>query len=292
MTEGGRESHGVAGGRVLAAQAERLLRHRAGTCEGSDPEELHDMRVASRRLRAAVRAFGDAIPPKRRERLRKELRWLGRRLGGVRDLDVLLRRFEAGGAGLAPLRAALEREREKARARMVRALESRRFARLLLEIGKASRGEGRAPAAARAPAGEKAAPAAREAARRLVLKGDAALADPTPERLHRTRIRGKRLRYLLEFHRERFGPGGRKLVKRLVALQDLLGAHQDAVVAAAAVARVLDADEAPAPLAARLARERREAASLAKRWPALWKAIRPSLESIVTKKGDAGFGVP
>lgn len=286
------ETHGEAARRVFAAQAERLLRHRAGTREGSDPEALHDMRVATRRLRAAIRAFGDAVPPKRKERLRKDLRWLGRRLGGVRDLDVLLLRFEGGGKGLAPLRTALEREREKARERMLRALDSRRFSRILSEIGRAARGEGRAPVASRAPANERAAATARAAAARLLRKGDAALADPTAERLHATRICGKRLRYLLEFHRERFGPEGRRLVKRLVAMQDLLGEHQDAVVAAAAIERVLEAEGTTAALESRLARERREAASLARRWPARWREIRPSLESIGRKKGDAGSGVP
>jgi CHAD domain-containing protein len=93
-------------------------------------------------------------------------------------------------------------------------------------------------------------------ARRLFKLGNrtaARAARPTAEELHALRIRAKRLRYLLEFLRELTGRGGRRLVKRLVRLQDFLGAHQDAVVAAERLriaAGFADAQAQPAVLLA------------------------------------------
>jgi CHAD domain-containing protein len=63
---------------------------------------------------------------------------------------------------------------------------------------------------------------------------------PAATALHELRIRAKRLRYLLEFLGELTGRPGRRLVKRLVRLQDLLGEHQDAVVAAQFIERHLE----------------------------------------------------
>src|SRR5512139_176225 len=79
---------------VVAARkivARHILNVRAnihGTLDDLDPEFLHDFRVATRRLRSALRLFADILGPKRCEALRGELRWLGQLLGAVRDLDV------------------------------------------------------------------------------------------------------------------------------------------------------------------------------------------------------------
>ena len=78
---------------VFRKQLRRMLRHEPGTRLGDDIEELHDMRVASRRLRAAIRLFRPFLPA-RFDRLGAELRWLGGVLGDVRDLDVQIEQLE------------------------------------------------------------------------------------------------------------------------------------------------------------------------------------------------------
>lgn len=77
---------------ILSTQFSALRAREAGTRDGSDPEELHTMRVAIRRLRAAVRLFEPALRPEA-GRFREELGWVGGGLSAVRDLDVQLARL-------------------------------------------------------------------------------------------------------------------------------------------------------------------------------------------------------
>ena len=79
-----------AGRKVLRFHLARMLAREPGTRMGVDLEELHGMRVATRRQRAAWRVFGDSFRRKRTRRYRNGLREIAARLGAVRDLDVLL----------------------------------------------------------------------------------------------------------------------------------------------------------------------------------------------------------
>ena len=125
--------------RALRRHFARMLWNDPGTRMGLDPEFLHDMRVACRRVLAALRVFGKALPARRRQGLQRDITWLARELGRVRDLDIGQRRVEAeaeelGGdvpAALKPYREHLYRQHVKARRRMLRALDSRRFARFV-----------------------------------------------------------------------------------------------------------------------------------------------------------------
>ena len=74
---------------MLRRQLGVLREKEPGTRLGEDIEELHDMRVATRRLRAALALFSTVLPV-RAQTFREELGWLGRVLGAVRDLDVQL----------------------------------------------------------------------------------------------------------------------------------------------------------------------------------------------------------
>src|SRR6185436_7459859 len=85
---------GQVGLAVLRRHFSALLAKEPGTRLGDDVEELHDMRVASRRLRAALALFADSLPVASGE-LRAELGWVGRTIGGVRDLDVQLAQLES-----------------------------------------------------------------------------------------------------------------------------------------------------------------------------------------------------
>jgi triphosphatase len=220
---------------VLRRQLAALLAKEAGTRLGDDVEELHDMRVASRRLRAAIALFGDVLPAEA-ERLRPDLAWVGQTIGAVRDLDVQLQQLDRWTNGLAPsdqdalrrLRSLLEGQRARARAEMLQALDSPRYARLVRRLGTMLRsrsGARTAPARAVAPdLVEARHRALRKAKRQIGPDSDAAA-------FHRLRIAAKRYRYALEFLSDVYPGQTKRLIRQTVALQDVLGAHQDAHVA-------------------------------------------------------------
>jgi triphosphatase len=238
----GHEGVEQAARKIVARNLRRLRQNDPGTRLGEDPEALHDMRVATRRLRAVVRAFAPGVPRRLHGVFTEELRWLGSLLGSVRDLDVQLVNLASFGtaappghrAGLDEFRAYLERERNARRVEMLAGLESERYFTLLQQLEAFAYGPARRrpEAAAREPIGLVGRRAIKKAFKRLLRRGGAIQSAPAPEDLHALRIRAKRLRYLLEFLRELTGKPGRRLVKQLVQLQDLLGAYHDAVVAA------------------------------------------------------------
>jgi triphosphatase len=234
---------------VLRRQFAEMRDHEPGTRLGEDPEELHDMRVPTRRMRAAMKVFEEALP-ERAGWLREELRWVAHALGDVRDLDVQIERFQAWkeeaneevSGFLDRILSITHKRRAEARKNMLEALDSSRYDRLESSFAEMLR---RGPAAAlelaqtngKGQADEvvtAAAPALvsdryrkwRKAAKRLDESS-------SPEAFHDARKKGKRLRYTLEFVSEVYGKPVQKLVKHLKALQDDLGDHQDAVVAAA-----------------------------------------------------------
>jgi CHAD domain-containing protein len=117
--------------RVLTERLDALMEHEAGTRLGTDPEDLHDMRVASRRLRAALEAFAVCYRGKQFRRIAKQTKELTDALGGVRDSDVLLGRMAAYAETVPPderpaisgFIRRIEAERDAHRATMLRALD-------------------------------------------------------------------------------------------------------------------------------------------------------------------------
>jgi triphosphatase len=233
---------------VLRRQFAEMQDHEPGTRLGEDPEELHDMRVPTRRMRAAMKVFQGALP-ERASWLREELRWVAHALGDVRDLDVQIGRFQAwkreageeSSGFLDRILTITHKRREEARKNMLEILDSVRYERLLssfaemlrlgpvpeLELAQANGNDlADEPVTAAAPALiSRRYRKWRKAAKRL---------DETssPEAFHDVRKKGKRLRYTLEFVSEVYGEPVQQLVKPLKALQDDLGDHQDAIVAA------------------------------------------------------------
>jgi CHAD domain-containing protein len=230
--------------RILAFHLARMARHERGAREGQDLEELHDMRVATRRMRAALRTFAPHLDQKAYKPFRKALRRTGRVLGAVRDLDVFrektdryLQMFpEANRSGLDPLLAAWQAEHDRAREAMLAFLDGDEYVRFKKEFGRFLERPG--AGAATDPEGAQA-PRVRQAMPALVIAGYAAVRayedrvtggeTPLP-RFHELRIAAKRLRYTLEFFREALPAGARSLIEHLKALQDHLGDLQDAVV--------------------------------------------------------------
>jgi CHAD domain-containing protein len=218
---------------VLRRQFAEMRNHEGGTRLGEDPEELHDMRVPTRRMRAAIKVFRDALPERARW-FGEELRWVAQALEGWKqEAD------EESSRLLDKIICITEKRRAEARKDMLAVLDSDRYE--ILESSFAQmlrRGPGRefSQTNGHDPAGQPitaVAPALisrryrswRKAAKRLD-------ASSSPEAFHDARKKGKRLRYTLEFVSEVYGEPVQELVVPLKALQDDLGDHQDAMVAA------------------------------------------------------------
>jgi len=224
---------------VLRRHFAAFLAKEPGTRLGDDIEELHDMRVAGRRLRAALSLFADVLPPSAAQ-LGEDLKWVGHSLGPVRDLDVQLEQLdgwlvevpEADRDGLAALRSLLEAERSAAREAMLTDLDSRRYELFVGRFGRmlrSARGRRSGPASLPARA---VAPDLIDERFRAFRKAAEQIGEDSPSAdYHRVRIRGKRLRYALEFLSDLYPGRTRPLIKRVTALQDILGLHQDAEVA-------------------------------------------------------------
>ncbi|MDQ2964439.1 MAG: CHAD domain-containing protein [Chloroflexota bacterium] len=232
-----------AGRKVLRFHFARMLAREEGTRAGREPEDLHAMRVATRRMRAAWRVFGDGFRPGRTKRHRTRLRETAARLGAVRDLDVLIAGAESWQAelpdaereGLEPLVAAWRTYREDARLLLIRELDSDAHARFVesFRVFVQTEGEGALPVDATAPHRVRDTAASRAwAAYEKVRAYEPVLRWADVETLHELRIAAKWLRYTLEFVRETLDPGVELLVPRVVALQDHLGLMHDADVAA------------------------------------------------------------
>ena len=227
-------------------QARVLRREERRAWEGLDPEGVHQMRVAMRRIRAALKAFEPVLPPRRVRGLNTELRWAGRALGAVRDLDVyheaLNRHLKTVSAGearrLAPYRIYLNTVAQRRRRRLIATLGSRRFHRLRERLERFAE-RGPSQAATRRFRGllisAAAGPAVERWLKRVLRGGRAIDGSATAEQMHALRIQSKQLRYLLEFVRMRGAAAGdpaRRPIEEIKRLLDLMGIHQDAVVAA------------------------------------------------------------
>jgi CHAD domain-containing protein len=226
------ESAGEVAFAILRRHFAAMLAHEPGVRLGEDSEELHDMRVATRRLRAALKLYSDVLP-KRAERYERDLRWVAGTLGEVRDLDVHLQRLSEetsrNGEALEEIVTLLEERRVEARRRMLKALDSNRYERLLASFSGTLR-RGRSPT----PTGSilDAAPdLLRERYKKVRKAANTLSEDSPPEHFHDLRKKGKRLRYALEPLQEIYGKPAQKMVKLLRKTQDDLGDHQDLIVA-------------------------------------------------------------
>jgi CHAD domain-containing protein len=267
--------------RELAMSVVRLLRHDAGVRLGEDPEELHQARVATRRVRSALRTFREVLEPEWATSLRDRLRGLADALGDVRDTDVLRDRFrsrepmlpESDRKGLEELVRMVEMTRDEMRERLLVAIRKPAYVALLDELVDAAREPRVLEEAAASPAATALNPCIERPWSHLERAVEQARDDGSDASLHGARIRAKRARYAAEAVSPVFGKRAEAFAEAAAALQDVLGEHQDSVVArswlrqAAAsggdafVAGELSAIEAQAAAAARAA------------WPKAWKTL-------------------
>jgi CHAD domain-containing protein len=242
------DSMAEAAGKIFRFHLQRMLYHEPGTRKGQDIEELHDMRVATRRMRAAMRVFGDYLEPGQMAPFTKGLRRTGRVLGAVRDLDVFRDKAQnyldtlpaTKQDRLDPLLAAWRTEREAARKKMIAYLDGERYARFKVEFTTFLEKPNAGGLPIVTEDGEPIPHRLRHVVPVVVYQRLAAVRafdewvtqpDVPLERLHQLRIAGKRLRYALEFFHEVLGPESEALIDMMKEFQDHLGDLQDAVVA-------------------------------------------------------------
>lgn len=268
---------------ALSASVVQLIAHDAVVRVGEDPEGVHQARVATRRLRSDLRTFRPFLDPDRDAELRRELGWLGDELGVVRDLDVLGQRLRAHVASLPDedadagpkLLDRLRVQREEARAALLSAMREDRYALLLDALVEA--------ATERVVLAEHAGRRASDFLtvimegpwQHLVRTCEGLGTHAADAELHEARIRAKRVRYAAEAMLPVSPKRARKFADRAADLQQILGEHQDAVVAAAwlrsqgagTTPRVAFSAGELAGVEGTVARKAR------KRWLAAWRAL-------------------
>jgi CHAD domain-containing protein len=262
----------------VAKQQRSLLRYDVGTRIGSDPESLHQLRVAARRLRAFLGVARDLVDSEWAGEIKDGMRDLGRASNDARDLDILLgnlrdeirsldTRDQAAGAALIER---FEADRRELQQSLVAALDSGAYQRVLDQLALPA-----VPGTA-TPAPKLDKLAAREL-RRLVVRVRRLGKQPSEDALHSLRIKVKRVRYATELGGEPSKKQSAQVIAAATRMQDILGAHQDAVVTEdrlRALAHDLDATGISF-VAGRLAeRERRRRDDIHDRLPDSWKELR------------------
>ena len=229
---------------LLERQLRVIERSEGGVRDGSDIEDLHRFRVAIRRSRALIRASRPLIRDQLAS-LDRELRWLGGLSGPVRDLDVLtahlrelIDELEPDQAGAESLIAALERERLSQGEVLVEAIDGVRYRELLVRF--------------RDSVERLVAHDDEVGLRRLAEKEHGRLrdayeelgADPADDELHAVRIKAKHARYAAELAARSEASSLAELARAIRDMQDLIGTHQDAVVAERRVRTLATPDSA------------------------------------------------
>jgi CHAD domain-containing protein len=288
MTEAGRK--------ILRFQFAHMLIHETGTRNGENAEDLHDMRVATRRMRAAFDVFGHYFKHKVAKKHIKRLRTAGRTLGRVRDLDVFMEKArhhletlpESERSGLAPLLEIWEQKRTRKREKLVSYLENEKYGQFKLEFN-----EFISTPEESVISNKKSKPDSNlvkhvvpiliytrlKAARSY----EAIISNAAAEQLHALRIEFKKLRYTMEFFREVLGKEAKIVIDELKTLQDHLGDLNDANVACQILSEFikgtkeaqnelpLEERQSLEPMAAYLAAKHAERHSLMVAFPALWE---------------------
>jgi CHAD domain-containing protein len=218
---------------MLARHHARMLAHDPGVRLGDDPEDVHQLRVATRRLRALLRAARPYFEDDGPEALRSELAWLADLLGAVRDLDVLIERVRderavldvAAQTGVANVIDLLVAEREAARSRLLSAMRTKRYLRLLARVEEFAENP---------PTGGENIPVekmARSEFKKLRAAASSLGPKPHDQELHRVRVRVKRARYAAELAEGATGKRTTRFISKAKRLQDVAGDLQDAAVA-------------------------------------------------------------
>ena len=212
---------------------------------GNDP--IHSTRVAARRYRSALRVFADVVDAPRAESLIVELAWYAGLLGEIRDRQVLQRHLDdvietlPADLVLGPVAARIDDHlvtgTAKAREQLSRAMRGARYLTLVRELQAWHR---EPPFTGRADKSAVKVQAYLDASEHMLAKRlrRAAHTDADDVVLHRARKAGKRMRYTAELAEPVLGKPAARAVRWATGLQDVLGEHQDAVVASETLLRL------------------------------------------------------
>ena len=236
---------------IAFACLDHLQHNHGGAAFSDDPEYIHQMRVATRRLRAAIRLFGPLLPEGFATPMIEPLRELMTLLGRARDLDVLLTEIAApvldalpDEPRLAALVGIITDKRFDARQTALRFLHARQYGSIVLRaLATLQKLDGTATAGAHPTLADFAAARLRRLRRKVLLLAAQARIDDPPT-LHALRIGIKRLRYALEF----FAPlasanAMRRVVAHLIELQEALGQINDLANAGELLMECADDDQ-------------------------------------------------
>lgn len=209
-----------------------------------EPDAVHQMRIAVRKLRSTLRTFGKLIWHDDVRSVADELKWLGSELGGARDAEVLLGHLRSEVDALptelvlGPVQARIQGHfahvSAEAKETLTKALRSKRYFRLLDRLD-ALAGRPALTRAAAKPAGTVLPAAVRRSYRRTARRMDRAERTPAGRKqdaaLHAARRAAKRTRFAAEAVAPAFGQPATRFARRLKKIQSTLGDHQDSVIA-------------------------------------------------------------
>ncbi|MFD8377574.1 CHAD domain-containing protein [Streptomyces sp. NPDC059679] len=254
------------------------------------PDSVHRMRVATRRLRSCFRSYRKVLDRAVTDPIGDELKWLAGELGIDRDREVLTARIEERlgevpvelrlGPVSARLRIWSQTSRLGARERLIGVLDGERYLALLATLDALSADPPLRPAAAR-PAEKVILAAVLRDDERLARLVTAALAAPPGHdrdvAVHEARKKAKRVRYAAEAARPVLGKPAKAFARLMTELQDLLGDHQDSVVARATLRELAvqahGAGESAFTFGLLYGREEARAAARERELPALWAEV-------------------
>ncbi|PJF26230.1 MAG: hypothetical protein CUN53_08750 [Phototrophicales bacterium] len=278
-----------AGRKIMLREFIAMLKHEAGSRIGTDIEDVHDMRVAIRRMRSALRLLGDYYKPKAIRAYNRKLRRVARALGAVRDLDVMIEAFAnyatptEGDMPPAAERviAAMDKERDLARMELNHALDRGEYRRFVNDFSQFLTTEG---AGARLHNDDLTPSQVRHVLPTLIYTHigavrafDAVIDDAIEQNdqvtLHNLRIEFKRLRYAVSMFEDVLGAPADGFINELKKIQDHLGELQDSYIAVQRLSDFLDEvdEEAAAYLQAYIDQLTPNAEDKRKRFAEVWK---------------------
>jgi CHAD domain-containing protein len=257
-----------------------ILKHDIGIRIGGDPEDVHQARVATRRLRSNLRTFQPLLEEEWATSLRDELGWLADQLGSVRDAEVLRDRLREEIARLraddARPAAALVRDLEedvvRERDKLLATMSEERYVGLLDRLVEAAE-RPVVTEEASLPAAEVLSPQVRKPWRKLRQAVRDLGPEPEDQQLHRCRILAKRVRYAAEVMAPVVGPDAERFAKAAAGLQTVLGEHQDAVVAQGWLRANSGRGRRSFVAGQLFCMEAQRAATSREAWPAAWKRL-------------------
>jgi CHAD domain-containing protein len=273
---------------VCADSLARLKKHRARSLK-LEAEPIHQMRVATRRLRASLRIFHSLMEAQWADELEQELRWLAHLLGNVRDLDVLRERLREAAKpedrrALAPLQRLLGKRHHDAQTAMLEGLKSERYTELIERLRIGSHAPEMTIETGEPPL-KILLPQIADAWKKLARAANKLAPNDASIKYHRVRKMAKRVRYATESllpnvtHQELSqSEDAEQFIKRIKKLQDALGELQDSVVAEKTIDIILDAklltknDRLESAAKRLIASQKKAAKKAVKKFPKAWKA--------------------